>query len=101
LFNITGSGESHGCTRGKHEWFSIDEMIGWEGRLGDRPVRSLQGCTNANKLWNQASKKGIEHQNNSRQPGRREGEVTRGLVQKQRRYQITDQPEHEKKIRKM
>jgi hypothetical protein len=43
----------------------------------------------------------LEHQNNSRQPGRREGEVTRGLVQKQRLYQITDQPEHGKKIRKM
>ena len=33
LFNITGSGESHGCTRGKHGWFSIDEMIGWEADL--------------------------------------------------------------------
>jgi hypothetical protein len=65
-------------------------MIGWEGRLGDRPVRSLQGCTNSNKLQNKASRRGIEHQNNSRQPGRREGEVTRVLVQKQRLYQITD-----------
>ena len=56
-------------------------MIGWEGRLGDRPVRSLQGCTNENKVQNRASKKCIEHQNNSRQPGEREGEVPRGLVQ--------------------
>jgi hypothetical protein len=71
------------------------------GELGDRPVRSLQGRTNANKLQNKASKRGIKHQNNSKQHGRREGEVTRGLVQKQRLYQITDQPEHEKKIRKM
>jgi hypothetical protein len=71
------------------------------GRLGDRPVRSLQGCTNANKLYNKASRRDIEHQNNSRQPGRREGEVTRGVVQKQKLYQIIDQPEDEKKIRKM
>ena len=76
-------------------------MIGWEGRLGDRPVRSLQGCTNVNKLQNKASRRGAEYQNNSRQSGRREGKVTRGLVQKQRLYQITDQPEHEKKIRRI
>jgi hypothetical protein len=50
---------------------------------------------------NKASRRGVEHKNNSRQPGRREGEVPRRLVQKQRLYQITDQPEHEKKIRKM
>ena len=85
----------------QHGWLSIDEMIGWEGRLGDRPVRSLQDCTNENELYNKASRRGLEHKNNSRQPGRREGEVPRGLVQKQRLYQITDQPEHEKKIRKM
>ena len=76
-------------------------MIGWGGRLGDRPVRSLQDCTNENKLQNKASRRGIEHKNNSRQPGKRDGEVTRGLVLKHRLYQITDQPEHEKKIRKI
>ena len=101
MLNITGSGENYGCTRGKHGWFSIDEMIGWEGRLGDRPVRSLQGCTNENKLQNKTSRRGIKHQNINRQPGKREGEVTQGLVLKQRLYQITDQPEHEKNIRKM
>ena len=101
MLNITGSGENYGCTRGKHGWFSIDEMIGWEGRLGDRPVRSLQGCTNKNKLYNKTSRRGIKHQNNSRQPGKREGEVTKELVLKQRLYQITDQPEDEKNIRKM
>ena len=76
-------------------------MIGWEGRLGDRLVSSLQGCTNNNKLQNTTSRRDIKHQNNSRQPGKKEGEVTKELVLKQRLYQITDQPEHEKKIRKM
>ena len=47
------------------------------------------------------SRRDIKHQNNSRQPGKREGEVTKELVLKQRLYQITDQPEDEKNIRKM
>jgi hypothetical protein len=71
--SITGHEESHGCTRGQYGWFIIDERIGWEGRLENRPVRSLQGCTNENKLWNKASRRCLEHQKNSRQPGRREG----------------------------
>ena len=33
MVNITGGGESHGCTRGQHGWFDIDEMIGWEADL--------------------------------------------------------------------
>jgi hypothetical protein len=71
---------------------------------GEEQVAYLVFCKYASSVprseWKRCRRE-IEHQNNSRQPGRREGEVARGLVQKQRLYQIIDQPEHKKKIRKM